>query len=423
MRTKKSKLLYITAAFCMLIALTLISCGRKKSDKSATEAYNGNNTAKSIPYSQTDSGNAASDKSGIDSDIKSGTADSKAAQPPQTQKDLSDTSDAKPRTNSEAEPEAKSESKPDTMPEAEPEAKSDANPDAEPEADKAKTEAGRTKPEAKSKAEPEADKDEPKAHHKTNSDSEKDKSDIGSDVTDKKHKTETALSESKSDSSDNPEDSTDKNKNKAKRIVAIDAGHQRKGNYEQEPIGPGAKETKAKVSSGTQGSYTKVPEYELNLTVAKKVRDELINRGYEVVMIRESNDVNLSNKERADIANDSGADIFIRIHADGSTNSSVNGTSTLYPSKKNPYVADLSDASFKLSKSIVDAICKNTGSKNRGAIAHDDMSGINWSKIPVTIIEMGYMTNEKEDKLMQTEDYQDKIVKGICDGIDDYFKE
>lgn len=208
-----------------------------------------------------------------------------------------------------------------------------------------------------------------------------------------------------------------------KKVVAIDAGHQRKGNYDTEPIGPGAKTTKAKVSSGTQGRYTKVPEYELNLVVAKKVKDELISRGYEVVMIRETHDVDLSNKERADIANKSGADIFIRIHANGSENTSVNGTSTLYPSKKNPYIADLSAASLKLSQAIVDVICDYTGSKNRGAVAHDDMSGINWSKIPVTIIEMGYMTNEKEDKLMQTEDYQNKIAQGICDGIDKYFKQ
>ncbi|NLC18578.1 MAG: N-acetylmuramoyl-L-alanine amidase [Clostridiales bacterium] len=209
----------------------------------------------------------------------------------------------------------------------------------------------------------------------------------------------------------------------SKRIVAIDAGHQRKGNYEQEPIGPGAKETKAKVSSGTQGRFTGVPEYELNLLIAKKVKDVLTERGYEVIMIRESHDVDLSNKERADIANESGAEIFIRIHANGSTNPSVHGTLTIYPSKKNPYVADLSEASHKLSKAIVDAICKNTGSKNLGAVARDDMSGINWSKIPVTIIEMGYMTNEKEDKLMQTEDYQNKIVQGICDGIDEYFSQ
>jgi len=206
------------------------------------------------------------------------------------------------------------------------------------------------------------------------------------------------------------------------KMIAIDAGHQSKGNYEKEPIGPGAKTTKAKVSSGTQGVYTGVAEYKLNLVIAKKVKKELIDRGYEVTMIRNTNNVNLSNRERAEIANESGADLFIRIHADGSTDSEVNGASTLYPSKDNPYVSELSDASYSLSKYIVDGICEHTDAKNRGAIARDDMSGINWCEIPVSIIEMGYMSNKKEDKLMQTKDYQNKIVKGICDGIDKYYE-
>lgn len=206
------------------------------------------------------------------------------------------------------------------------------------------------------------------------------------------------------------------------KIIAIDAGHQSKGNYDEEPIGPGATETKPKVSSGTQGAYTNVPEYKLTLVIAKKVKAELLDRGYKVVMIRETNNVNISNKERAEIANDSGADLFIRIHADGSDNHAVHGVSTLYPSKNNPYVPQLYKDSYNLSKLIVDSICDSTGAKNRGAIARDDMSGINWCTLPVTIIEMGYMTNKTEDKLMQTEDYQDKIVQGICDGIDQYFE-
>ncbi len=211
-------------------------------------------------------------------------------------------------------------------------------------------------------------------------------------------------------------------KQSGKIMVAIDAGHQSKGNYDTEPIGPGAKIKKAKVSSGTQGSYTKVPEYKLTLVIAKKVKKELLKRGYEVYMIRDKDKVNLSNKERAELANKSGADIFIRIHADGSTDPDVHGTSTLYPSKDNPYVSELSKDSQSLAEAVVNAMCHSTGAKNRGAIARDDMSGINWSKLPVTIIEMGYMTNKTEDKLMQTKKYQNKLVQGICDGIDEYFQ-
>ncbi len=207
-----------------------------------------------------------------------------------------------------------------------------------------------------------------------------------------------------------------------KKIIAVDAGHQSKGNNEKEPIGPGSKITKPKVSSGTQGISSGVAEYELNLVIAQKVETELIRRGYEVFMIRDTHNVNLSNKKRAEMANESGADLFIHIHADSSTSSDANGTSTLYPSKDNPYVSDLSEDSYALSNSIVDAICEKTGSKNRGAIARDDMSGINWCSLPVSIIEMGFMSNKKEDKLMQTEDYQDKIVEGICDGIDKYYE-
>lgn len=208
---------------------------------------------------------------------------------------------------------------------------------------------------------------------------------------------------------------------RSKKMVAIDAGHQRKGNYKEEPIGPGADKLKPKVSSGTIGRSTGVPEYKLNLVIALKVKKELINRGYQVYMVREKNNINLSNRERAELANKSGADIFIRIHADSSVNTGVNGTSTLYPSKDNPYVPKLSNDSYSLSKAIVNAICNSTGSKNRGSIARDDMSGINWCKIPVSIIEMGFMSNKKEDRLMQTRKYQRKIVKGICDGIDKYF--
>ena len=149
-------------------------------------------------------------------------------------------------------------------------------------------------------------------------------------------------------------------------LIVIDVGHQQKGNNEKEPVGPGASETKAKVSGGTSGSASGLHEYELNLQVAQKLQAELEARGYRVIMVRDSNDVDISNSERAQIANDAGADAFIRIHANGSEDSSVNGA------------------------------------------------------IPVTIVEMGYMTNPEEDLRMAAEEYQLKIASGIANGIDAY---
>jgi len=384
MKHIRGKLLYSAVIF--LVILALASCGKNKSGND-TETINKSSLSESNANTESDTVNS--------------TAPSATTPAQQTDNETSGpTAEANP---AEVKPKANSGS------------------------EAGKSDAGSAK--ADKKPETEGSLSAGKADADTKQTDEKPESADSEKARDKSQKVNQSKKDDKSkpasDSYDNSDDKAKANNSdgstEAKRIVAIDAGHQRKGNYEQEPIGPGAKETKAKVSSGTQGRFTGVPEYELNLLIAKKVKDVLTERGYEVIMIRESHDVDLSNKERADIANESGADIFIRIHANGSTNPSVHGTLTIYPSKKNPYVADLSEASHKLSKAIVDAICKNTGSKNLGAVARDDMSGINWSKIPVTIIEMGYMTNEKEDKLMQTEDYQNKIVQGICDGIDEYF--
>ena len=203
-------------------------------------------------------------------------------------------------------------------------------------------------------------------------------------------------------------------------LIVIDPGHQQNGDYGQEPLGPGSAETKARVSSGTAGVVTGIPEYELNLAVSLLLRDELLARGCRVVLTRESNEVSISNVERAAIANELGADAFLRIHANGSDDPNARGIMTICMTASNPWCASLYPQSRALAEAVLDALGRATGcgEAQRTLWETDSMSGINHSTVPVIIVEMGYMSNPEEDRLLADDDYRAAVAAGIADGLE-----
>ncbi|MBR6323026.1 MAG: N-acetylmuramoyl-L-alanine amidase [Lachnospiraceae bacterium] len=204
--------------------------------------------------------------------------------------------------------------------------------------------------------------------------------------------------------------------------VCIDAGHQQYGISEQEPNGPGSTTMKAKLTSGTSGCATGIPEYQTTLAVALLLQNELAARGYSVVMIRTTNDCPVSNAERAVIANESGSNCFIRLHCNGVSDPNVTGIISYAPAPGNPYMDAGNVTSSNTFAALVNSsAAQATGAQDRGVIQDNSMTGINWCKVPVSIIEMGFSSNPTEDQLLNDPSYQALLVQGMANGIDAFF--
>lgn len=208
---------------------------------------------------------------------------------------------------------------------------------------------------------------------------------------------------------------------KPKKIIALDPGHSSRIPSGSEPIGPGSSNYKAKDNSGAAGCVTRVPEYKVTLNVAKKLKKVLEGRGYGVVLTRTNNTTAISCVGRAKVANKAKADIFLRIHCDSSGGSGARGVSMQSPAKNNRWTAKNHKKIVKLSNSILRSTCKATGAPSRGVYYRNDLTGNNWAKMPVTLIEMGFMSNPTEDRKLVTSNYQNKLATGIANGIDKYF--
>lgn len=204
-------------------------------------------------------------------------------------------------------------------------------------------------------------------------------------------------------------------------VVCIDPGHQAKANLSGEPIGPGASETKPKVTGGATGTVTGQPEHELVLAVSLLLKERLEAAGVKVVMTRTEANVDIANSQRAAVANEAKADLFVRVHADGSTDANVRGISTLYPAG-NEWVKPIASESKEAAATIHRALLEVTKASDRGVIERSDLSGFNWCTVPTVLLECGFLSNAEEDRLLATSAYRAKLADGIAQGVLTYLE-
>lgn len=225
------------------------------------------------------------------------------------------------------------------------------------------------------------------------------------------------VSNTSNSSADQSANNTQQTNNTNKKIIVIDPGHANRSNLEKEALAPGSSEMKIKDGGGAEGIATKTPEYKVNMQVAVKLKDILESKNYNVIMTKTSDSESLGNVERAEIGNKANADLVVRIHADSSDSTSVKGASMLVPSPINDNTKVIYSKSKQYGTIILNSYCSELGVNNRGVQEHSDMTGFNWSKVPVVLIEMGFLSNPDEDRLLSDLNYESKIANALADGI------
>jgi N-acetylmuramoyl-L-alanine amidase len=174
---------------------------------------------------------------------------------------------------------------------------------------------------------------------------------------------------------------------------------------------------KIKDGGGTRGVTSGLTEAELNLAVAKRLRSLLERAGVRVVMTRAATaGISMGNVARARIANRAGAALFLRIHADGSVDRRARGTHTLYPALRRGWTDDVYAASRRAARLLQAELLGALGFPDRGLQERSDFTGFNWADVPVALVELGFMTNPIEDRLLATPAYQRRAAVALCRG-------
>src|SRR3954447_8637683 len=200
--------------------------------------------------------------------------------------------------------------------------------------------------------------------------------------------------------------------------IVIDPGHDARATLATEPIGPGSSHRKIKDGGGTSGVVSGTPESVVNLHIALRLRKLLRADGYCVTMTRtRTAGRSMGNIRRARIANRAHAALMVRIHADGSTDRSRHGTSMLYPAFHRGWTGDVLPESRVAARKLQHSLVTTLHSRDLGTVARSDITGFNWSNVPVVLAEVGFLTNPREDRRLNRASYQQRAARGLHRGV------
>ena len=169
--------------------------------------------------------------------------------------------------------------------------------------------------------------------------------------------------------------------------------------------------TKIKDGGGAVG------EAEVVLAIARRTRTLLLRRGYRVAMTRTGSTFSGGNIERARFCNRRGAALMLRIHADGSTDTSRRGVSTLYPARHRGWTDDVFGRSLRAARAIQRSLVRASGARDLGLVQRSDLTGFNWADVPVVLAETGFLSNPLERRLLHSATYQQRIARGLVAGM------
>jgi N-acetylmuramoyl-L-alanine amidase len=213
-----------------------------------------------------------------------------------------------------------------------------------------------------------------------------------------------------------------------KRAIFVDPGQQLHGDSEQEKVSPSNDDRRMKDKSmeSPKGVVTRIPAFKTNLKYSTDLcgrfkKSELINKlGLNVVISRDTNDVRISNKERADKAKEVNAIIVVRLFCNYSKDKNIRGVQILYPVGK-AIPVDVASRSKKVAEIVLKKI-RNAGVeiKGEGLVPTDYLTTFNYCGyygIPAIAIMIGCISNIEDDKLVNTNGYQSKINNAICEAV------